>query len=207
MHTTPMNAFTDILPASFYDRDPVIVARELLGQFLVREFDGRVLAGRIVETEAYLATADPASHAYSGRTIRNAAMFGPPGCAYVYLSYGLHHCVNVVTESEGVASAVLLRAVEPLVGLDIMQTRRGIEAPTRLARGPGSLCHALAIDRQLDTWDLTLGQRLWCVRPTSSLQVEIAVTPRVGISVGRALLLRFYVAASPFVSRGPRVQA
>jgi DNA-3-methyladenine glycosylase len=202
-----MNDYTGILPASFYNRDPVTVARELLGQFLVREFDGRVLAGRIVETEAYLSTDDQASHAYGGRTVRNATMFGPPGRAYVYLSYGLHHCVNVVTEREGIASAVLLRAVEPLVGMDIMQTRRGIEAPTRLACGPGNLCHALAIDRQLDTWDLTLGQRLWCARPTSSLQVDVAVTPRVGISVGRELPLRFYVAASPFVSRGPRASA
>jgi DNA-3-methyladenine glycosylase len=204
---TPMHDFTDILPASFYNRDPVTVARELLGQFLVRELDGRVLAGCIVETEAYLAIDDPASHAYGGRTIRNAAMFGPPGRAYVYLSYGLHHCVNVVTEREGVASAVLLRAVEPLVGMDMMQARRGIEQHTRLARGPGNLCHAFAIDRQLDTWDLTLGQHLWCARPVSRPPVDIAVTPRVGISVGRELLRRFYVAASPFVSRGPRARS
>jgi DNA-3-methyladenine glycosylase len=202
-----MNAFTDILPASFYDRDPVTVAQELLGQLLVREFGGRVLAGRIVETEAYLAIDDPASHAYGGRTVRNATMFGRPGRAYVYLSYGLHHCVNVVTEKEGVASAVLLRAVEPLVGMDIMQTRRGIEVPTRLARGPGNLCQAFAIDRQLDAWNLTLGQRLWCARKTLSPQVDIAVTPRVGISMGHELPLRFYVVASPFVSRGPRARA
>lgn len=202
-----MHTLTDILPASFYDRDPVTVARELVGQLLVREFDGRVLAGRIVETEAYLAIDDPASHAYGGRTVRNAAMFGPPGRAYVYLSYGLHHCVNVVTDREGIASAVLLRAVEPLVGMDIMQTRRGIAVPTRLARGPGNLCQAFAIDRHLDTWDLTLGQHLWCARLASSLQVDIAVTPRVGLSVGHELPLRFYVVASPFVSRGPRTRA
>jgi DNA-3-methyladenine glycosylase len=195
---------TEVLPASFYNRDPVTVARELLGKLLVRECDGAVLAGRIVETEAYLSAHDPASHAYGGPTARNAAMFGPPGHAYVYLIYGLHHCVNVVTEGEGVPSAVLIRAVEPLLGLDRMQARRRTDRTTHLASGPSKLCQAFAIDRTLDKWDVTKGQRLWYAAPAANLPLHIAASPRIGISVAGDLPLRFYVSDSPFVSRGPR---
>jgi DNA-3-methyladenine glycosylase len=199
-----MGLYTELLSASFYDRDPVTVARDLLGKYLVRECDGTVMAGRIVETEAYLAVHDPASHAYGGPTGRNAAMFGPPGHAYVYLIYGRYHCVNVVTEGEGVPSAVLIRAVEPLVGIDRMQARRRSERATHLTSGPSKLCQALAIDRTLDKWDMTKGQRLWCAMPAANPQLHIAVSSRVGISVAGDLPLRFYVLGSPFVSREPR---
>jgi DNA-3-methyladenine glycosylase len=199
-----MHPYTEVLPASFYNRDPVTVARELLGKFLVREFDGTVLAGRIVETEAYLAAHDPASHAYSGPTSRNAAMFGPPGHAYVYLIYGFYCCVNVVTEGAGVPSAVLIRAVEPLMGLDRMQARRRTDRTTQLASGPSKLCQAFAIDRTLDKWDVTKGQSLWYAMPAVNPQLHITVTTRVGISVAGDLPLRFYMSGNPFVSRGPR---
>jgi DNA-3-methyladenine glycosylase len=200
---SPMAMYTTVLPASFYDRDPATVARELLGKLLVRELAGRMLVGSIVETEAYLAANDPASHAYSGRTVRNAAMFGPPGHAYVYLIYGRYYCVNVVTEGEGVPSAVLIRAVEPLVGIDIMQTRRGTSRLTNLASGPSRLCQAFAIDRTLDTWDMTRGQRLWCALPAWNPPLDMAVSIRVGISSARELPLRFYITTNQFVSRGP----
>ncbi len=194
---------TRVLPRSFYARHPVTVARELLGQFLVRELDGTVLVGRIVETEAYLAGDDPANHASRGRTARNAAMFGPPGHAYVY---AMHRscCLNVVTEAEGVASAVLIRAVEPLVGIAVMQKRRGTTRLRDLVRGPGRLCQAFAVDRTLNHWDMTQGKALWIARPRLGRPYEVAVTPRVGVTAARELLLRFFIVANPFVSPGPR---
>jgi DNA-3-methyladenine glycosylase len=199
-----MLPYTEILPAAFYHRDPVLVAQELLGKILVRELQGNILAARIVETEAYLAANDPASHAFSGRTTRNAAMFGPPGRAYVYLIYGRHYCVNAVTEGEGVPSAVLIRALEPLLGMAHMAARRGTGRLTALANGPGKLCQAFGIDRRLDHWDLTQGTRLWCAMPASPLQLAVTVTPRIGITVASDLLLRFCIAASPYAGRSPR---
>jgi DNA-3-methyladenine glycosylase len=194
-----------ILPPSFYDRDPVTVARELLGKLLMRDSDGGMVVGRIVETEAYLAANDPANHAYRGRTVRNAAMFGPPGHSYIYAIHR-YYCLNVVTEAEDVPSAVLIRAVEPLVGIDVMQRRRRTDRLLNLASGPGKLCQAFAIDRTLDKWDITQGQRLWFARPTSDSRIDIAVSTRVGITSACDLPLRFYLAASPFVSRGPRLR-
>lgn len=198
-----MRIYPNVLPLSFYDRDPVTVARDLLGKLLVHEHDGHMTAGVIVETEAYLAANDPASHASRGRTARNTAMFGPPGRAYIYALHR-HHCLNVVTEEEGVPSAVLLRAVEPLVGIPVMQTRRRTARHIHLTSGPGKLCEAFAIDRSLDQWDVTQGQRLWVAVPQSGTPREIAVTARVGVTSARELPLRFFVSSSPFVSRCPR---
>jgi len=201
-----MLPYTEILPAIFYHRDPVTVAQELLGKILVRALPGSILAGRIVETEAYLAANDPASHAYGGRTARNAAMFGPPGHAYVYLIYGRYYCVNAVTEGAGVPSAVLIRAVEPLLGMPHMAAQRGTNRLLTLANGPGKLCQAFRIDRTLDQWNLTQGEHLWCAMPAAYTQYDMTVTPRIGITVASDLLLRFCVAASPFVSRSPRLR-
>ena len=202
-----MRVLRDALPASFYDRDPRTVARELLGKLLVRDHQGSVTAGIIVETEAYLATNDPASHAYRGRTVRNASMFGPPGRAYVYILRG-HHCLNMVTEGENVASAVLIRAVEPLVGINVMHTRRDTAQLTNLTSGPGKLCQALAIAREaLDGWDLTQGQRLWLAAPEAAKPLgAIAISGRIGVSRAGELPLRFYVPSSQFLSRGPHVR-
>jgi len=136
------------LPRRFFARDTLEVARALLGCVLwAQPAGGEACAGRIVEVEAYLGEDDPASHAGRGRTPRSATMFGPPGHAYVYLSYGMHHCLNAVTEADGRAGAVLLRAIEPLVGQDAMAGRRGVGDPRLLAAGPGRLCEALGIDR------------------------------------------------------------
>jgi DNA-3-methyladenine glycosylase len=164
------------LPACFFARETVTVARGLVGCTLWAEADGTTCAGRIVEAEAYLDARDPASHAARGPTPRSAIMYGPPGVAYVYLIYGMYHCLNAVTEAEGRAGAVLLRALEPLVGLPAMQDRRG-GAPARdLCRGPGRLCQALGIDRDWNGLPL-VGRR----QPTANKPG----TRRVWIAAGR----------------------
>lgn len=193
-----------VLPSVFFDRDPVTVARALLGKLLLHEDRGQLLAGRIVETEAYLAAADPASHSHRGQTPRNTAMFGPPGHAYVYAMHR-YHCLNVVTEGEGIPSAVLLRAVEPLQGVEVMFPRRGATRYVDLASGPGKLCQAFAIDRTLDRWRLTYGQRLWLAEPHTKTDIDIVATPRIGITSAQELPLRFCDAASTCLSRRIRV--
>ncbi len=198
-----------LLPREFYDRDPVRVARALLGCLLLRRARAGLAGGRIVETEAYLADGDPACHASRGRTRKNASMFGRPGTAYVYAIHS-RWCFNVVTEPEGRASAVLVRAIEPLAGLPLMQARRAARQAGRddaalpardLARGPARLCEALAIDRRLDGWDLTRGTRLWISADDGPRPAAIATSARIGVTSGGELPLRFYWAGSPFVSR------
>jgi DNA-3-methyladenine glycosylase len=196
---------TRVLPRPFFDRDPVIVARELLGTLLCHDDRGLILVGRIVETEAYLAADDPASHGYRGQTPRNLAMFGAPGHAYVYAIHR-YHCLNVVTQGKGVPSAILLRAVEPLQGMEVMFSRRRTERYTNLASGPGKLCQAFGIDRSLDQWDLTQKRRLWLAEPGSETEVDIVATPRVGVTSAQELLLRFCDAASACLSRRDRVR-
>jgi DNA-3-methyladenine glycosylase len=187
----------DTLLRAFFARDPVTVAQELLGKQLVRENDDGIVTGIIVETEAYLAAHDPASHAYSKRrhcyrkTPRCAPMFGPPGHAYVYQAYGRHYCLNIVTEEEDTPSAVLLRAVQPEVGLDVMQRRRGTGRPAALATGPGNVCQAFAIDLALNGWDMTRGQRLWVAMPAASAALQIVRSRRIGVADD--LELRFSV--------------
>ncbi len=182
--------FADPLPPDFYNRDSITVARELLGKVLVRRTPDGLCAGRIVETEAYLGKNDAASHAYRGRTNRNAAMFGPPGRAYVYSVHQVF-CVNAVTEPEG--TAVLIRAIEPLAGTELMAERRGRVRGCDLTRGPGKLCQALAIDRKLDGWDLTRGSRLWIADHPGARGVTIGNSPRIGLSKAKDLLLRFFI--------------
>jgi DNA-3-methyladenine glycosylase len=169
--------------------------------FLIREDHGDTMVGRIVETEAYLATQDPACHGARGLTPRNATMFGPPGYAYVYAIHR-SHCINVVTEAPGQPSAVLIRALEPVHGLDAMHRRRRVDHAVRLTSGPGKLCQALAIDRALDAWDLTRGRRLWIAAPVQPAACIITVTPRIGVTSAHDLPLRFHEAANPFVSPG-----
>jgi DNA-3-methyladenine glycosylase len=191
------------LPRAFYARPPEVVARALLGRLLVRDPDrggrGRAI-GRIVEVEAYGGARDPASHAFRGETPRNRTMFGPAGHAYIYLSYGMHHCMNVVT---GGASAVLIRALEPIAGLDGMARRRGVRAPERLARGPGCVARALGLGRAHDGLDLTRGP-LWIAdqRPRREGR-PIARSPRIGISRAAARRWRFFLAGNPCVSGRP----
>jgi len=190
------------LSRSFYRRPAVEVAPDLLGSVLVRVLpDGLRLAGRIVETEAY-EPGDPASHAFRGKTQRNAVMFGPPGHLYVYFTYGNHWMSNVVARRVGEPSAVLLRALEPLEGTAEMASFRGRGRPMDLCSGPGKLCQALAIDRRLDGADLVRGPAVWLEEGTPAVPNAIATTGRVGVSVGVEPQWRFLVRSDPFVSRG-----
>lgn len=178
-------------------------ARSLIGAVLVHQSVDGLAAGRVVETEAYLATDDPASHSRRGPTARNASMFGAPGRAYVYLCYGIHRCFNVVTAREGVGEAVLVRALEPLDGLDLMRARRRGAPDRDLCRGPGNLCVALGIDLAHDGFDLTTGAvRLWMPR-SPARDEDVVVGPRVGITRAADRPLRFVLRGSPWISRGP----
>jgi len=191
------------LARTFYRRTPRVVARDLLGRLLVRDTgEGRV-AGRIVEVEAYGGADDAASHAYRGETARNRVMFGPPGHAYVYFTYGMHHCMNVVTGPEGRAQAVLVRALEPVEGLSLMRRRRGVEPAERLARGPGCVARALALTRADDGLDLTRGP-LWIVdAPPDRQGRRIMRTPRIGIRHAADWNWRYVLSGHPCAS-GPR---
>ena len=187
------------LPGSFYARDTGLVARELLGRILVRQSSEGTTSGMIVETEAYLQGA-PSCHAYRGMTPRNRAMFGPPGRAYIYFTYGMHHCFNVVTSSEGVGEAVLIRALEPLEGIDLMRRRRGRERLAELCSGPARLVRAMGIDPALYGHDLSR-EPLYIVSGSVVGREEVVVTTRVGIREGAELPLRFYIKGNGFVSR------
>ena len=189
------------LPPSFYARPTPVVARRLLGHVLVSKVGGRLTAGRIVETEAYLGPEDPASHGYRARrTRRNASMFEPPGTAYVYFTYGMHWCLNAVTERKGFPAAVLIRALEPLAGLATMRRRRRGASDRELCSGPAKLCQALGITGREDGVALTRG-RLRIVRQGSRQRDAIIVTPRIGITRAVEWPLRFLIAGSPWVSR------
>jgi DNA-3-methyladenine glycosylase len=189
----------------------LVVARRLLGMVLVHETADGVTAGRIVETEAYRGPADRAAHSRGGhRSARNEVMYGPPGHAYVYFVYGMHHCVNVVTRPTDVPEAVLIRALEPVAGTALMRARRGItDGPEwRLCRGPGALCQALGIDRDRNGADLTRGALTIRSAPAVSARL-VARTPRIGVDYAgddAAHPWRFVVATSPAVS-GPRRRA
>lgn len=188
------------LGREFFQRATPRVARDLLGKILVHVYDGNILAGKIVETEAYRGESDPASHAAVGKTPRSQIMFGPPGYAYVYLIYGRHHCLNVVTEPEGIPGAVLIRALEPLAGIETMRRLRQSENVRELTTGPGKLCQALGIDNRLNGADL-LGDRLYLLEAPPLTNGEIVVSSRVGISVAKNLPWRFFIKDNPFVSR------
>lgn len=194
------------LPRAFYDRRPEVVARALLGRLLVAGRGARRVAGRIVEVEAYAGRRDAASHAWRGETPRNRTMFGAPGHLYVYLSYGLHACLNVVTGPGRRAGAVLIRALRPEAGLARMRRRRGHVGDHRLARGPGCVARALGLTTRDDGLDLVRG-RVWiAARPPRRDGRRIARGPRIGISRATARRWRFFLAGEPSVS-GPRTGA
>jgi len=179
------------LPRSFYDRDTVEVAQDLLGKHLVHRVGGVERVGRIVEVEAYLGPHDLAAHSSKGLTDRTRIMFGPPGHAYVYLIYGMHSCMNIVTQAEGHASAVLLRALEPVANVELR------------TQGPGLLCKAMAIDRTQNGLDLT-GPELFVRGDVDASRIAIVKRPRIGVDYAghwARRLLRFYEKGNPFVSR------
>lgn len=179
------------LPRAFYDRDAMTVAKELLGQHLVHVSRGVERIGRIVEVEAYLGPHDRAAHSAKGRTERTNVMFGPPGHAYVYMIYGMYWCMNVVTEREGLASAVLLRALEPV---------KNIEGRTQ---GPGLLCNAMGIDGRLNACDL-VSDEFYIAAPPKAEPFTIVKRPRIGVDYAghwAKRLLRFYIKGNVFVSK------
>jgi len=177
------------------------VARRLLGAWLVHDEAGERIAGRIVEVEAYLSRADPASHSHGGPTARNASMFLAPGHAYVYRIYGMHHCFNVVTGRKGIGEAVLIRALEPLEGLETMVSRRGRARARELCSGPAKLVQALGIGPRHDGLDLVGGALRIELAAEPIGDVTIRAGPRVGISKAVDLHLRFAIAGDPWLSR------
>ena len=196
------------LNRKFYNRPTLKVARELLGKYLVVKKGRSCVSGKIVETEAYVGKNDPASHAYRGMTPRNEVMFGDPGHAYVYLTYGMHHCLNFVTERKGFPAAVLIRALEPADGIETMKRRRKRRELTNLTSGPAKLCQALGIDRTMNGADLCsdviyvedrgLNRT---VQAGGNKPSKIVSSSRIGIKEGKDKKWRFYIEKNKFVSR------
>jgi DNA-3-methyladenine glycosylase len=207
--TTPANIRA--LDRAFFSRDPRRVARELLGKIVVRQHSGALLTARIVEVEAYLGEQDPAAHSAAGNTARTAVLFGPPGHAYVYFIYGNHYCLNVSCEPEGQAGSVLVRALEPLSGVEEMAKARGIEIHSpkdllRLTSGPGRLAQAFSITRVRDNGcDLTSGDSNLWIGEDGYRARGIRLTPRIGITKAAEKALRYLLMGNVFVSGPKRV--
>ncbi len=191
------------LPAAFYDRETEAVSRDLLGAILECRTPDGITSGRIVETEAYIGEHDPACHAAAGRTERTRWLYGPPGTAYVYFIYGVHWCFNAVTRSAGEPGAVLVRALEPIAGIDIMRRRRPAARTDRdLTNGPGKLCAALGIDGRMN--GLRLDRLPVRIRAGESVpDADVIMSPRIGITKAADWPLRWYVAGNPYVSKTP----
>jgi DNA-3-methyladenine glycosylase len=188
------------IPRSFYSRYTPDVARDILGSVLVRVLERTRLSARIVEAEAYRGADDPASHAYRGVTKRTEVMFGEAGHAYVFFTYGNHYCFNITTEGGGEPGAVLIRAVAPVTGVDVMRARRGVEKLADLTNGPGKLTKAMAIDGSLNGEDVVTSKRLYLIR--GEVDEKIEISSRIGLSVARETAWRYYLAGNPFVSHG-----
>ncbi len=196
----PENVLGKKLSDEFYLKDVLVVARRLIGKILVRKLGRKVLAGAIVETEAYMGSLDAASHSFRGKTKRNEAMFRRGGVCYVYFTYGNHYCMNVVTGKTGVAHAALIRALEPIAGIDDMKKRRNTEDVHNLASGPGKLTQALEIDKRLNGVSFA-GNELYIVDPRIAEKIKVLRSKRIGITKNADKLWRFYAADNPFVSR------
>jgi len=187
------------LSRSFFEGYTPDVARMLLGKRLVRVLRGRRLSGMIVEVEAYRGSDDPASHAYRGRTMRNEVMFGEPGHAYVYFTYGNHYCLNITTEGAGKPGAVLIRALQPLEGIEVMMRNRPVRDVVELANGPGKLTKAMKIDDDFNGEDLIRSGRLFV--ESMATAVSVGVSGRIGITRGTDLPWRYFIEGNRFVSR------
>jgi DNA-3-methyladenine glycosylase len=185
-----------LLPRSFYLDSPEVVACSLLGKLITRNLNGERLTGRITEIEAYLGLSDPAAHSFIGKTARNAVLFGPPGFSYVYFIYGMHYCLNFSCEPEGEPGGVLIRALQPIAGLETMARLRGLSGPVRprlLCSGPGRLCQALGITLAENGLDVTRAKSPLRVLDDGFRPASISVTPRIGISKAIDMPLRFVV--------------
>lgn len=195
------------LPPEFYLQDTPEVARDLLGCLLVHRTEQAHVVGRLVETEAYLAENDPGCHAARGRTERNDPMFGPPGTIYIYLIYGMHLCLNIVTQPEGTPEAVLLRSAQPIAGIEEMRRRRGRRRVKDLCSGPAKLVEAFGVSIEHNRGRVTGGELF--VAPGPERPDEILVTTRIGLAEGSGeeLMLRYMLPDCPWVSRPPKTDA
>ncbi len=183
-----------------YHQPTLTLARNLLGNYLVRKQGNQVLSGRIVEVEAYHQDGDRAAHSFAGKTPRNAVMFGPPGFLYVYFIYGMHYCMNVVTEAQGIGAAILIRAMEPLEGIETMRLNRGPQIPVRdLTNGPAKCCRAFAVDNNENGLSL-MSSHLFLEEGAIHSGEETASSPRIGISKSRELPWRFFLKNNPYLS-------
>lgn len=189
------------LDPSFYQKPTLEVARSLLGKILVRRIGDQIVTGKIVETEAYLPANDAACHAFRGKTERNKHMFGPPGTIYVFFTYGCHFMLNVVTEAEGEGAAVLIRAIEPLSGIDVLMARRKTKSAINLSNGPGKLAKAFDIDRKISGESLQ-SDIIYIVDAPELTKEQISISARVGITKSIELPWRFFIKDNPFVSPG-----
>jgi len=189
------------LPRSFYARDTIVVAKELLGKYLVRRTDDGEIVAKIIEVEAYRGSDDPASHAYKGETPRNRLMFGKAGFAYVYFIYGNHHCLNVTTEPEGVPGAVLIRAVEIVDGLELARKNRKARSNVELSNGPGKLTKALNISKVHNGLDLCQPHELFICASETIESFETENSKRIGVKAGGEKSWRFHVKDNRFVSK------
>jgi DNA-3-methyladenine glycosylase len=206
MADTSACAQATLVPRELYLGPPDVVARALLGKLLVRASEPMV--GRIVEVEAYFGERDPAAHSFAGKTARNAVLFGPPGHAYVYFIYGMYFCLNVSCEPDGRAGCILVRALEPICGLEAMAIGRGLAAPSHtrkavisLTSGPGRLCQAFGVTRERDNGvDLTAPESDLQIQDDGFVAREVLVTPRIGITKDAERAARFLIAGNPFVS-------
>ena len=186
----------------FYTRDTLKVAKAILGKVLVRRTPLGILTGKIVETEAYRGTDDPASHSFRGKTSRNEVMFGKPGITYVYFTYGNHHCLNIVTEKTDIPAAVLIRAIEPLKGLESMKRNRSVEKIIDVASGPGKLTKAFQITREDNNIDVTdSSSNISIHTPAKEKSFQIVQTTRIGIRLAQEFPWRFYIKENPHVSK------
>lgn len=192
-----------ILKRTFYERDTAVVAQELLGKIIVCVIDKKtILHAMIVETEAYLGLHDPASHAHGGKRVRNAPLYGPVGHAYVYFTYGMYYCLNFVSRAPGVpAGGVLIRAVEPILGIEYMEKKRHKHSTHGLTNGPGKLTQALTIDSALNNTDVTKKGPLYLIDAPEISKKDIVITTRIGISKAADEKLRFYIKDNSFVSK------
>jgi DNA-3-methyladenine glycosylase len=209
-----MNSLSRVtsLKVDFFNRDPRRVARGLLGKLLIRKTPGGILAGRIVETEAYLGEDDPAAHSAAGRTTRNAVLFGPPGYAYVYFIYGNHYCLNVSCLPDGVAGGVLFRAFEPVIGIEQMAAARDVDLPEepglrkilslkKISSGPGRMAEAFGVTRERDNEKNLMSPRSDLRLADDGYRVRrVIITPRIGIVKAAERPLRYFIAENPFVS-------
>ncbi len=189
------------LPRKFYLKDTVTVSQNLLGKIIVRKIRNKLVTAKIVETEAYIGEHDPACHAYQKITNRSSTLYEIGGMVYVYFIYGNYYCFNVVTEEKGVGCAVLIRAVEPVQGIDTMKKfRPKTRSMYELTNGPSKFCLAFNIDRTLNKEDL-LGKKIFISNPLNKKKFEICVSRRIGLNIGKEFQYRFFIKDNPFVTK------